>query len=128
VSCETLEHVPYPRRAVAELARVLRPTGTLLLTTPNYLSLTGLHRLYCIAIRRGWDEGGQPLAHWTALPRTWRWLQGCGLSVRSVDGDGWIVPIPGRVGGHPLTPPRWTRRALVPFALHQVLEARHRSG
>jgi ubiquinone biosynthesis O-methyltransferase len=35
VCTEVIEHTTDPRRAVAELARVLRPQGTLVLTTPN---------------------------------------------------------------------------------------------
>src|SRR5262249_11758313 len=34
ISCETVEHVPSPSRAIAELARVLRQGGRLILTTP----------------------------------------------------------------------------------------------
>ncbi len=48
VSCETIEHVPEPRKALAELARVLKPGGRLFLTTPNYLGGMGLYRLYCM--------------------------------------------------------------------------------
>jgi 2-polyprenyl-3-methyl-5-hydroxy-6-metoxy-1,4-benzoquinol methylase len=46
VSCETLEHVPSPQAAVRELARVLRPNGLLVLSVPNYLSITGAHRMF----------------------------------------------------------------------------------
>jgi SAM-dependent methyltransferase len=46
ISCETIEHVPSPRTAVRELARVLRPGGKLFLTVPNYFSMLGVHRLY----------------------------------------------------------------------------------
>lgn len=35
VSSEVIEHVPQPREAVRELARVLKPGGVLALTTPN---------------------------------------------------------------------------------------------
>lgn len=34
---ETLEHVPWPTDFIQELARLLRPNGTLVLTTPNVL-------------------------------------------------------------------------------------------
>ncbi len=37
LSYETLEHVPWPTKYIAELARMLRPNGTLVLTTPNVL-------------------------------------------------------------------------------------------
>lgn len=48
---ETVEHVAQPERLVAELGRVTRPGGTLILTTPNVLwepvhalaAITGLH-------------------------------------------------------------------------------------
>lgn len=125
VSCETLEHVPNPRRAVSELARVLRPGGTLMLTTPNYMGITGLHRLYVNMTGRKWDEGGQPLVRWTVLPRTVRWLKLSGLAVDLVDGEGWYLPVPGRPGGYALTPPASVRALMAPFALHQLIEARH---
>ena len=35
VCFEAIEHVPSPEQALAELARVLRPDGTLILSTPN---------------------------------------------------------------------------------------------
>ncbi len=48
---ETVEHFPRPERLVTELARVTKPGGTLILTTPNLLwepvhalaAVTGLH-------------------------------------------------------------------------------------
>ena len=36
---EVIEHLPIPQNAVAEAARVLKPGGRLLVTTPNYRSL-----------------------------------------------------------------------------------------
>lgn len=124
VSCETVEHVPSPPEATFELARVLRPGGVLLLTTPNYMSITGLHRVFREATGRTWDEGGQPIAHWTALPRTLYWIRRSGLTIQGVTGDGWYLPVPRRPGGYTWQPPGWCRRAVVPFALHQLIEAR----
>jgi SAM-dependent methyltransferase len=41
LSIEVIEHVPRPGRHLAEIARVTRPGGRLLLTTPNLRGLSG---------------------------------------------------------------------------------------
>jgi len=124
VSCETIEHVPHPARAVHELARVLRPGGTLLLSTPNYLSLTGVYRAFSELTGRGWDEGGQPLVNWTTYPRTAMWIRRAGLAIKSTRGEGWVVPVRGRPGGLVIHPPAGLRRWLKLVARHVLFEAR----
>ena len=113
ISCETIEHVADARAAVREMARVLRPGGTLLLTAPNYLGLLGAYRIYRELTGRPWAEEGQPVNTVTTLPRTVAWVRQAGLEVVSVDGIGHDLPIPGRQplpltwldgGGRPL---RW---------------------
>jgi SAM-dependent methyltransferase len=96
VSCETIEHVLTPREAVRELARVLRPGGQLLLTTPNYLSTMGLYRAYRRLVSRPFTEEGQPLNNLTLLPRTLQWLRVAGFRPRVVDAAGHCLPFPGR--------------------------------
>jgi SAM-dependent methyltransferase len=128
VSCETIEHVRNPRRAVCELARVLRPGGTLLLSTPNYLSTAGAHRVFREATGRKWDEGGQPFVGWTMYPRTVAWVRGAGLRIVSKRGDGWYLPVPRRPGGFSLRPPRRLRRWVKLVALHILVEARKVDG
>jgi SAM-dependent methyltransferase len=56
LSYETLEHVPDPAAFVAELARVLRPGGTLVLTTPNRL----WEPVHFLSARLGLDHGEGP--------------------------------------------------------------------
>src|SRR2546430_1978790 len=58
VSCETLEHVPNPQRAIKELARVLRPDGRMFLTTPNYM-VSSVYTVFIGGSQGGvWDEEG----------------------------------------------------------------------
>lgn len=94
LSCETIEHVPDPFRAVSELARVLKPGGWLLLTHPNYLSTMGLYRAYCILRGRGFSEEGQPINQPLRVTQVRRWLRQTGLNPRLAAGRGhyWFWP------------------------------------
>jgi 2-polyprenyl-3-methyl-5-hydroxy-6-metoxy-1,4-benzoquinol methylase len=96
ISCETIEHVPNPQKAVQELSRILRPGGRLFLTTPNYMGLPGLHRIYVGLTGRTYTEEGQPINNFMLLPRTRRMVVKAGLKVKVVDGIGHYLPFPGR--------------------------------
>jgi ubiquinone/menaquinone biosynthesis C-methylase UbiE len=95
-SSETIEHVPSPRRAIKELARVLKPGGRLLLTTPNYFGTMGLYRFYMRVTGRRFTEEGQPINNFMMLPLTRAWIAGAGLRVTAVDAVGHYLPFPGR--------------------------------
>ncbi len=96
ISCETVEHVREPRRALCELARVLRPGGRLFLTTPNYLGTLGLYRIYLRLRGRIFTEEGQPINKLMLLPVTRVWVARTGLRIRAVDAVGHYLPFPGR--------------------------------
>jgi len=113
ISCETIEHVPNPQKAVRELSRILRPGGRLFLTTPNYLGLLGLYRIYVGLTGRTYTEEGQPINHFMLLPRTRRMVTKAGLRISAMDGVGHYLPFPGRppiemtVLDHPRFLMRW---------------------
>jgi len=121
ISCETLEHLPNPRSAIAEFRRVLKPGGRLLLTTPNYMGAMGCYRAYLRVVGRPYTEEGQPINNFMLLPRLVGWLSAAGLRIVAVDGQGHYLPWPGR-------PPREIRalgavRALRWLALHSLVVA-----
>jgi SAM-dependent methyltransferase len=94
VSLETIEHSPDPRNALAELVRVARRGGRLIISNPNYLDFIGLYRLAKRISGRPFTEAGQPINKWTTLLGTiWR-LKRLGCRIDLVDGTHFALPIP----------------------------------
>jgi SAM-dependent methyltransferase len=94
VSLETLEHVPDSDRGLAELVRVARIGGRLVLTTPNYLSLVGASRVYRKLIGRRYHEVGQPINHPLICPLLIRKLKKLGCRIEAVEGRGHYFVVP----------------------------------
>lgn len=119
ISCETIEHVTDPGKALRELARVLKPGGRLFVTTPNYLGSMGLYRIYRRLIGRPYTEEGQPINNVMLLPMTTQLVKKAGLKLKCVDGVGQYLPFPGRP---PIEISMFdTPRALMKwFALHSL--------
>jgi ubiquinone/menaquinone biosynthesis C-methylase UbiE len=128
VSCETIEHLPNPRSALHEMARVCRRGGLLYLTTPNYFNAMGLYYLYAQLRRRSATPGSdQPVDYVHLFPEI-RWMLGrVGWKVLKTDGAVHQFPI--RRGHSPirlaaLESNRFVRRILSPLAFHYFIMAR----
>ncbi len=111
ISCETIEHVTNPNKAVKELYRVLKPGGKLFLTCPNYFNLFGIWCLYRWIIGKPFTEGGQPYVNYILFPSVFFWVRQAGFKVecfQSVE-----ITLPAKVPKH-----FWVKKApylLKPF-------------
>jgi ubiquinone/menaquinone biosynthesis C-methylase UbiE len=130
ISCETIEHVPDPWRAVSEMHRVTRGGGRLYLTTPNYLNFMGLYELYSLFAHPG-RKDDQPYDRRQWFPQIRQYVQRAGWKILRTDGTVHQFPfIPGHnpVGFPVLESNRTLRRMLSPFAYHYFVIAEKRSA
>lgn len=89
ISVEGIEHLGGPRAFVRELGRVLKPGGTLIISTPNVLSIRSRWRWLSRGYHRHFTpdaEGRFSSEHLHAIDYVllYRMLKDAGLSVRSV--------------------------------------------
>jgi 2-polyprenyl-3-methyl-5-hydroxy-6-metoxy-1,4-benzoquinol methylase len=81
ICTEVIEHTPEPRRAVAELARVLEPGGTLVLSTPNRVWHPMIRLANLLRLRP--YEGLENWVRWRELRR---WIPEDGLRLTELRG------------------------------------------
>ncbi len=121
MSLETLEHVPDPDRGLLELVRVAKIGGRLVVTTPNYLSLVGVSRVYRKLIGRPYHEVGQPINHPLIFLGLIRKLKSLGCRIEVVEGRGhyFVVPM------YTTVELPWLER---PHSDHEVVRVSHARG
>jgi len=117
-SIETIEHLENPRAFMRQLARVVKPGGVVVVTTPNQLSLLSKITLVLKNQFNAFQEGSYP-AHLTALLEIdlLRIARECGLVEQTIHYTNC-----GRIPFTPIHWPRWLRGRL--FSDNIVLVAR----
>jgi len=88
---EVIEHIPEIRKSLMEMRRVLKPGGTLVLSTPNRASLYGFERYYIWQglLQRPWPH---PCDEWKTIDELSTLLADCQFGIRTT---GSVCFVPG---------------------------------
>jgi ubiquinone biosynthesis O-methyltransferase len=128
-SCECLEHVPHPRAMLGELHRVLKPGGTLVLTTENYSNAMVLAWIMCWLRGRPFDSGAgvQPIEQFFLFWQVTKWLRQTGLTVDRLTGTHHVFLMLPRLHPHTFVKEEfrspWMARLMRGLARHMSFRA-----
>jgi len=128
-SCECLEHVPVPQLALNEMQRVLKPSGSLILTTENYSNAMLMYWLACWLHKEPFNSGAgvQPIEHCFMYWRVKRMFRLAGLQVKKMIGSHHVLFVLPRFHPHTFVVERFQNRLfailLRSFARHMAFAA-----
>ncbi len=130
ISCECLEHVPRPAVMAGEIRRVLRPGGTFILTTENYLNAMLLMwmKSWLTGVPIYTGSGAQPHENFFLYWRVKHLLEKNGLEVQHTESNyfQWLMlprVDPGRLATMDFEN-RFVKRVVRPFGRHYTFMGR----
>ena len=95
IASEMIEHIPDWQKALSEMHRVLKPSGEIVISTPNRHSWYGFDRyvIFEKILHKQWDH---PYDHWKTSAELEQALKECGYTLVAKQGicymPGFIIP------------------------------------
>lgn len=128
ISCETLEHIDKPQNGIAELVRVSTKGAYFYITTPNYINIFGLYRIYLYIRGQKFNSSGVPQPIENVIFSLSRLLKKYNLKILKTDGMCFYALLLPRIRPESLRLKfidriYWLRQLLKPFALHRLVVA-----
>lgn len=123
-SCECLEHIPNPQKALDEFFRVLKPNGTAVITTENYSNGMIIPWIKSWLTKHPFNSGDkvQPIENFFLYWRVKRMMQKSGFKVKQIKGWHYVFLILPRNKNWIINTinNKWAKNILKPFARHMT--------